>query len=178
MRIEDKAGRIKLLLLDVDGVLTDGRILLDQRGGEQKSFDVKDGEGLKLLLRAGLTAALVSGRRSEVVERRAQELGIEAVYQGVKDKSSVCRQLQKQRSLDTEEICCIGDDLPDLAMFSEAGLRMAVADAVQEVREAADMVLSHKGGRGAVREACEWLLRKQGKWKQSLAGLGGQDRSK
>jgi 3-deoxy-D-manno-octulosonate 8-phosphate phosphatase (KDO 8-P phosphatase) len=105
-------------------------------------------------------------------------LKIKDVYQGVNDKSGLCRRLRQERRLGKEEICCIGDDLPDLAMFREAGLRMAVADAVKEVRESADVVLSQKGGLGAVREACEWLLRKQGKWQRVLTGLGGKGRSK
>ena len=157
MRAGGPSG-IRLVVLDVDGVLTDGRILLDERGGELKTFHVRDGLGIKKLQAAGIEVAIVSGRSSLAVEHRARELGIEVVHQGVSDKRGLCRELRLQRGLDRAAVCCVGDDLPDLEAFAEAGLRVAVADAVRAVRAAADRVTRHRGGEGAVRELCEWLL--------------------
>ena len=163
--IEEKAARIKLVFLDVDGVMTDGRITINDRGEETKSFDVKDGYGLKMLVSCGVEVVIISARRSQVVEHRARDLGIEEVYQGVTDKKALCNRLIKDRGLNKQQVCCLGDDLPDLAMFTESGLRITVADAVEEVREAADFITGRKGGFGAVREACEWILKCQGKWR-------------
>ncbi|MCD6295659.1 MAG: HAD hydrolase family protein [Deltaproteobacteria bacterium] len=171
---EKKAGKIKLVFLDVDGVMTDGRITMDAQGKETKSFCVKDGLGLRMLMSGGVDVVIVTGRSSQVVEHRANDLGIEEVYQGVTDKNLLCRQIIKDRGLMKQEVCCIGDDLADLPMFSEAGLCIAVADAVKEVREAADFITRSKGGLGAVREACEWLLKCQGKWQTALAPFAGE----
>ena len=155
---------MKLLFLDVDGVLTDGRITLNERGEEVKSFDVKDGYGLKLLMADGIEVAIVTGRRSRVVAHRARELGIEEVHQGISDKGPLCRGLIEKRGLTRSQVGCVGDDLPDLAMFQEAGLCMTVADAAGEVRERADYITSKRGGHGAVREICEWILKCRGRW--------------
>jgi 3-deoxy-D-manno-octulosonate 8-phosphate phosphatase (KDO 8-P phosphatase) len=172
--IEEKVAKIRLLLLDVDGVMTDGRITMNERGEEIKSFDVKDGQGLKMLMSGGVEVVLVTGRRSRVVEQRAHDLGIGEAYQGISDKKALCRQLMAGKGLKKEEICCIGDDLPDLAMFSVAGLCIAVADAVKEVREAADFTTRSNGGSGAVREVCEWILKGQGKWHHAMTALTGE----
>jgi 3-deoxy-D-manno-octulosonate 8-phosphate phosphatase (KDO 8-P phosphatase) len=172
--INDKASKIKLLLLDVDGVMTDGRITLNDRGEETKTFNVKDGLGLKMLMFSGLEVVIVTGRRSQVLAHRSKELGIEEVYQGVKDKNTVCQLLKKAKDLKKEEICSLGDDIPDLGMFKESGLRIAVADAVKEVREAADFITKSNGGFGAVREACELILKCQGKWRDALAVFTGE----
>ena len=171
---EEKAAKIKLLFLDVDGVMTDGRITMNSQGEETKSFNVKDGLGLKMLMSGGVDVVIVTGRSSQVVEHRANDLGIQEVHQGVTDKNLLCRQIIKDREFTKQEICCIGDDLTDLPMFSEAGLCIAVADAVKEVREAADFITRSKGGFGAVREACEWLLKCQGKWQAALDPLAGK----
>jgi len=162
--MKEKAARIKLLILDVDGVLTDGRITINERGEEVKSFNVKDGLGLKMLMSTGIEAVIITGRKSMVVEHRAKELGIDEVWQGIKDKRALCKRIIREKGLEKKEICCIGDDLPDLAMFMEAGLRIAVADGVEEVREKADFVTKKKGGCGAVREACELILKSKGAW--------------
>jgi len=162
--MKEKAGSIKLLILDVDGVLTDGRITMNERGEEIKSFNVKDGLGLKIIMSAGIEVVLITGRKSMVVEHRAKELGIDEVWQGIKDKRALCKKIIGEKGLEKKEVCCIGDDLPDLAMFMEAGLRIAVADGVEEVREKADFVTDKKGGYGAVREACEWILKGKGAW--------------
>ena len=162
--MKEKAASIKLLILDVDGVLTDGRITMNERGEEVKSFDVKDGLGLKMLMSTGVEVVIITGRKSMVVEHRAKELGIDEVWQGFKDKGALSRKIIGEKGLEKNEVCCIGDDLPDLAMFMEAGLRIAVADGVEEVREEADFVTNKKGGYGAVREACEWILKSKGAW--------------
>ena len=172
--LNEKASKIKLLLLDVDGVMTDGRIIMNDRGEETKAFNVKDGLGLKMLMSSGLEVVIVTGRRSQVLAHRSRELGIEEVYQGVKDKNTVCRQLKKARDLKKEQVCSLGDDIPDLAMFTESGLCIAVADAVEEVREAADFITKSNGGFGAVREACELILKCQGKWRDALAAFTGE----
>ena len=162
--MEDKAAGIKLLFLDVDGVLTDGRITLNENGEEIKTFDVKDGLGLKLLMSEGVEIVIVTGRRSRAVAHRARELGIREVYQGVSDKSAVCRRLIAQKGLQKSEVGSVGDDLPDLAMFRESGLRITVADAAREVREQADFITNKRGGHGAIREVSEWILKCRGRW--------------
>jgi len=159
-----KTDRIKILFVDVDGVLTDGHITLNEKGEEIKSFHVKDGLGLKMLMSAGIEVVILTGRASGAVARRAQELGIMDLYQGSKDKGAACRQILREKGLGKREAGCIGDDLPDLVMFGETGLRIAVADAVEEVRRKADFVTLSGGGHGAVREACEWILKRQGDW--------------
>ena len=172
--IEDKAARIKLLILDVDGVMTNGRVIMNDRGEETKYFCVKDGLGLRMLMTAGVEVALVTGRRSQVVLHRAEDLGIKHVYQGVADKRALCSQMIRDNGFKKQEVCCMGDDLPDLAMFMESGLRVAVADAAEEVRNASDFITKSKGGDGAVREVCELILRCQEKWDDMLAGFTGE----
>lgn len=156
--------KIKLLLLDVDGVMTDGRIIYDNDGGETKSFDVKDGHGLKLVQRAGIQVGIITGRQSAVVERRAAELGIELVYQGVKDKRLPFNEILKQFALTAEEIAYVGDDIVDLPIMRQVGFAATVADAVDDVKPFADMVTKRSGGRGAVREICDFLLKESGRW--------------
>lgn len=172
--IKDKAAKIKLLILDVDGVMTDGRVIMNDRGEETKHFCVKDGQGLRMLMTAGVEVALVTGRRSQVVLHRAEDLGIKHVYQGVADKRALCSQVIRDNGFKKQEVCCMGDDLPDLAMFMGSGLRVAVADAAEEVREASDFITKSKGGDGAVREVCERILKSQGKWSDMLTALTGK----
>ncbi len=155
---------IRLLVLDVDGVMTDGRIYLDGRGEEIKVFDVKDGYGLSRLMRAGVEVAIITGRSSPAVARRAEELGINEVHQGVADKGALLDEILRKRGLDQAEVCCVGDDLPDLPLLNRAGLAVAVADAAAEVRAAATLITKSKGGRGAVREVCELILSAGGLW--------------
>ena len=169
--LEEKASKIKLLFLDVDGVMTDGCITMNEQGEETKTFNVKDGLGLKMLRSSGVEVVIVTGRRSQALARRAKELGIEDVYQGVQDKKTLCRQLKGAKGLKRDQVCSLGDDLPDLAMFAESGLRIAVADAVKDVRDTADFITKNKGGLGAVREVCELVLKCQGKWRDLLAGF-------
>ncbi len=164
MMTSDWATRIKLLILDVDGVMTDGRIIMNARGEEIKRFHVRDGYGIKCLLDAGIDVVIITGRKSKVVEFRAKELGIQEVYLGVKEKGSVCRELIERKNLIKDEVCCMGDDLPDLSMFIQAGVCIAVADAAAEVRNAASYVTEQRGGHGAVREVCELILKAQQNW--------------
>ncbi|MFZ7112727.1 MAG: KdsC family phosphatase [Desulfatiglandales bacterium] len=160
--------RIKLLVLDVDGVLTDGRIILNDHGEEIKRFHARDGVGLSLLMAAGIDVAVITGRISGVVQHRARELGITEIHQGVKDKAAIFFDLLQRKGLEKAEVCVVGDDLPDLPMFRLAGLAVAVADAALEVREAATVVTKRRGGLGAVREVCELILKTQGKWENAL----------
>lgn len=166
--MENKAANIKALILDVDGVLTDGNITLNDRGEEIKSFHVRDGLGLRLLMNAGIEVIIITGRKSEVVAQRARELGIREVYQGIKDKGALCEKLMRQKQLEKDQLCCIGDDLPDLPLLHRAGLSIAVADAAPEVRQDAGMITKSKGGKGAVREVCEIILKAREKWAEAL----------
>ncbi len=160
----EKMRRVRALISDVDGVLTDGRIIVNSEGVESKQFDVRDGHGLKLLIRYGIDVILVTGRKSRTVEWRAADLGIAEIYQGVWDKGAVFEEIIKKRNLAPEETACIGDDVVDIPMMRRAGFSAAVADAVSEVVDVADYVASRPGGRGAVREICEMLLKAGGHW--------------
>ncbi|MDB5308698.1 MAG: kdsC [Gemmataceae bacterium] len=159
-----RAARIELLLLDVDGVLTDGGIVYADNQVEIKRFHVRDGSGLKLWQRAGKRAAIVSGRRSPVVDVRAAELGIAPVLQGHGEKLPAFEAVLAETGVRADQVCAVGDDLPDLPVLTRCGLAVAVADACPEVRAAADYVTTVPGGHGAVRDAIEWLLTAQGKW--------------
>lgn len=167
--LREQAKRIRLLLLDVDGVLTDGRITYGNAGLEVLSFYVRDGLALKAAQRAGITVGLVSGRKSEALLRRVEELGLVEVHTGVEDKMGVYRQLRMRYDLADAEIAYMGDDLPDLPVLRQAGLAISVADAPAEVRSTAHLVASLPGGQGAVREVVEWLLKSQGVWGQVCA---------
>ncbi len=156
---QDKAQSIKLLALDVDGILTDGRIYYGNNGEELKAFNIKDGLGIKLLQRAGVTVAIITGRKSAMVERRAKELGISEVVQGREDKREALEELCQRHKLTLAECAYMGDDLPDLSAINAAGLGLSVADATSAVRSAAQWCSTRNGGEGAVREACEFILR-------------------
>jgi len=160
---------IQLLVLDVDGVLTDGGLYVDDKGHPSKKFNVKDGLGIKLAQRFGIQVAILTGKTSRVVEYRAKELGIEHVIQGSKDKGADIEALCEQTGIPIRLTAMIGDDLPDLPAFAVVGFPVAVGDAVDEVKQAASLVTRAHGGRGAVREAIEHLLKDQGKWDAALA---------
>ncbi len=162
--IERRASHIKLLLMDCDGVLTDGRLWLLEHGDEHKSFNTHDGLGLSLLHRAGLKSGILSGRFSQGVTRRAQELGIEFVHQGDPEKMEAFRQVLRQAGVDENEVAFVGDDLTDIPIMQRAELAVAVADAVAETRSVAHYVTQAKGGHGAVREVVEMILKSQGHW--------------
>jgi 3-deoxy-D-manno-octulosonate 8-phosphate phosphatase (KDO 8-P phosphatase) len=150
--------RVRLLVLDVDGVLTDGRLHYGPRGEQLKVFHVRDGHGIKQVARAGITVAIISGRTSAALLRRAKELGIQHVFQGVDDKLVALRTLAKARRVDLSEVACIGDDTPDAPMLEACGLGIAVADAHADALGAADLVTARSGGQGAVREVCDWIM--------------------
>ncbi|HKD53197.1 MAG TPA: HAD-IIIA family hydrolase [Steroidobacteraceae bacterium] len=152
------SAAIRLLVLDVDGVLTDGRLYYGPRGESLKVFDVRDGLGIVQLQRAGLSVAVISGRRSAMVTARCRELGVHHVHQGVSDKLAVLRRLCTRLRLTPAAVACVGDDLPDVPVMRAAALSFAVADAPPAVRRAADVVTRRRGGRGAVREVCDHLL--------------------
>ena len=162
-----KALPIKLLILDVDGVLTDGHITYTSDGQELKSFHIHDGLGIKLLQQSGIDVGIITGRNSPMVERRAYELGIKHLIQGREDKWQAMQTLVAALGLTPEETAYMGDDLPDLAAINRAGLGIAPANAAAILREQADLVTSRSGGHGAVREACEFILEARGE----LAGL-------
>lgn len=172
--IEEEASRIKLVIMDVDGVMTDGGIIYNDRGEEIKCFNVKDGQGLRLLMDAGIEVAIITGRESGAVEHRARDLEIKHVFQGIKDKGSICAKLLEQKGLKKDQVCCIGDDLPDIPMFYHAGLAVAVSDAAKEVRDAASYVTRNPGGKGAVREVCELILKALGSWPRNINAPPGK----
>jgi 3-deoxy-D-manno-octulosonate 8-phosphate phosphatase (KDO 8-P phosphatase) len=163
--VRKKAGRIKLLLLDVDGVLTDGRILVDHRGSEIKSFDVRDGQGIRLLQRAGIQVGIVSGRSSTAVKHRAKELGIKLVYQGADDKLVAYEKIKRVTGLSDLEVAYVGDDLVDLPLLRRVGLAITVNDCWADLKPACNYVAQSDGGKGAVREVTEFLLKAQSKWR-------------
>jgi 3-deoxy-D-manno-octulosonate 8-phosphate phosphatase (KDO 8-P phosphatase) len=171
--LAQRAAAIELLLLDVDGVLTDGRIVYTDNGVELKTFHVRDGSGLKLWHLAGKKSAILSGRTSKAVEVRAAELGVGLVLQGISDKRAGFQQVLMQTRLRAEQVCCVGDDIPDLPLLRQCGLAVAVADACPEARSAAQYVTQAAGGAGAVRETIELILRCQDRWQKLVEQLVG-----
>jgi 3-deoxy-D-manno-octulosonate 8-phosphate phosphatase (KDO 8-P phosphatase) len=162
--VQQRAARIKLLLMDCDGVLTDGRIWLFEDGEEQKGFHTRDGLGIDLLHRAGLRSGIISGRSSGAVARRAHSLGMSFVVQGHQEKRKAFADTVLQASVSNVEVAYIGDDLNDIPLLLQSGLGVAVADAVLETRECAHYVTNAAGGYGAVREVVELILKAQGRW--------------
>jgi len=167
--LAERIRAVKLVIFDVDGVLTDGRIVLDDHGVESKFFDVRDGSGIKWLVRVGLDVAFLTGRQSHVVEVRAAELGVTRIHQGAKVKIDVYERLLNEAGLQDEAVAYAGDDLIDLPIMRRVGLALAPADARPEVKAAAHYVCREGGGRGAVREIVELILKGQGFWEQVTA---------
>ncbi len=159
-----KLNTIKMLVLDVDGVLTDGTIVVDERGKESKFFNVLDGHGIKMWKRAGLMAAFLSGRVSGATKQQAEELDVDFCLEGRRDKLKGLRELLRLSGVSLEQIAYVGDDLPDLPVVRCAGFGVAVDGAADEVKDAADYVTKRKGGQGAVREIIEYILKKTGRW--------------
>jgi 3-deoxy-D-manno-octulosonate 8-phosphate phosphatase (KDO 8-P phosphatase) len=170
LALQDKASKIKLLLLDVDGILTDGGIYLDNRGVETKRFDVRDGQGITLLQRAGIRVGLVTGRTSEIVRHRARELGVEIVYQGVGNKAAIYEEIKRDAALEDNQIAYMGDDIGDLPVLRRAGLAITVSKS-WVAKSHVDYVTRAAGGRGAVREIADLLLHATGAWNR----LVGED---
>ena len=162
--VRKKAQDIKLLLLDVDGVLTDGRIIIDERGVETKHFDVRDGQGIVLLMRAGIEVGLITARTSKIVSYRAKELGLRIVRQGVRSKAVVYAEIRRQTGLAETQIAYVGDDIGDLEILHRVGLAVTVNDGWEDLSRVVDYVTDKAGGRGAVREVAELLLKAQNKW--------------
>jgi 3-deoxy-D-manno-octulosonate 8-phosphate phosphatase (KDO 8-P phosphatase) len=170
-----RASRVTMVVLDVDGVLTDGRLYFGARGEVLKAFDVRDGHGIKLLRSAGLGVALLTARSSRIVAARARELGIADVLQGQQDKLAGLRRLLRRAGVEAERCAYMGDDWPDLPVLAEVGFAAAVADAAPEVRRAAHWVAPAAGGRGAVRALAEYVLRAQSRFERLLqAGRAAQ----
>lgn len=162
----EKAARVRLFLTDVDGVLTDGGIAYDSGGREIKRFHVRDGHGIKMLQRAGVEVGIITGRKSEVVEVRAKELGISLVRQGATDKVEAWRRILEETGFSPAETSYVGDDIVDVPLLRKVGFAAAVADAEGYVLEAADFISSRPGGHGAVREIIEFVMRSSGAWEK------------
>lgn len=169
----EKARRIRLVIFDVDGVLTDGGLFIDCDGREHKVFNSRDGHGMKMLQESGVRIGIITGRRSDAVMHRMDGLGIDLVHQGCQDKLPAFRELQTSLGLDASEIACVGDDVVDLPMLRRSGLAIAVSDAHELVTRHADWVTPSRGGRGAARDVCELILQAQGvlaeRWEQYLS---------
>ncbi|HID77109.1 MAG TPA: phenylphosphate carboxylase subunit delta [Planctomycetaceae bacterium] len=176
MDLAERCRPIQLILSDVDGVLTDGLLVLDNRGIETKRFHIRDGMGIRLWQRAGYRFGLVTHRSSQAVKLRAAELDVAIVRQGTEDKLAAVREILGQLRLAPDQACYIGDDLPDLGPLHHVGLGVAVADACAELRQAAHYVTSLPGGSGAVRETIEVILKAQGRWNELLLAYMGQQR--
>lgn len=169
--MEKDLGQIKLLLLDVDGVLTDGRITYTDSGEQVKSFNAKDGLGIRLLMDAGIQVGIVTGRTSGALRHRCANLGITLLFDGIKDKSRALDEIVHRTGIPAETIGFAGDDLIDLPAMTRAGVAFAVADAAEEVKARADFICTKPGGNGAVREICEAILKAGGKWDAILSGF-------
>lgn len=163
-----RAAPIKLLALDVDGVLTDGALIYGRNGEELKIFNVQDGTGLVLLIQAGVEVIWISGRESAAVALRGKEIGVKAVFQGVRDKLSLFLSILQDRGLAKEEAAFMGDDVQDFPLLSQAGLAAAPADAAPAVQRVAHYVTAKPGGKGAVRELCDLILEARGEWERIL----------
>lgn len=162
--VEDRAKKIKLLMLDVDGVLTDGRIIYDNFGDELKCFNVHDGMGFSLLRNAGIETIIVTSKKSKIVSRRAKEMGVSRVFQSAVEKVRVYEKVLKRCRLKHEEVCYIGDDITDVPILKRVGLAVAVANGTDEVKTTAHYVTKREGGKGAAREIIDLILRSQSKW--------------
>jgi len=180
--VRDRLAAIELLVLDVDGVLTQGDIIYSDSGVEAKAFDVKDGLGIRVASEAGLQIAIMTGRASRVVERRARDLRISDILQRVGDKAAALRKLAADKRIPLERVAFMGDDLNDREAMRLVGLSIAPADAVPEIQQDAGLVTDAPGGRGAARQAVEAILRAKGEWDKAVAsyleGLSARDRSR
>ena len=174
LTVDERAERIKLFLFDVDGVLTDGLVILHADGSESKGFNIKDGAAIVWAQRAGIPVGLISSRSSGATAQRAAQLAVRIVHQGVPSKSAAFDRILADANVTEDAVSYMGDDLLDLPVLTRCGLAAAPADAVEEVRNAAHWVSREKGGRGAVRELIEIVLKAQGRWTGIVAEHGGQ----
>ncbi len=161
-------AQVKLLVLDVDGVLTDGRIIYTDSGEQIKQFSSRDGLGLRLLMDNGIQAGIITGRISGALTHRCRNLGVDLIFDGIFDKAQALEQMARQTGIDPSAMAFMGDDLIDLPAMNRAGIAIAVADAVDEVKARADIVTRASGGRGAVREICDAILKAAGLWENAL----------
>jgi 3-deoxy-D-manno-octulosonate 8-phosphate phosphatase (KDO 8-P phosphatase) len=166
--ILEKASRVKVLLLDVDGVLTDGRIIYDSKGRDSKFFDVHDGLGVYLLKKAGIPTVLITAKGSRAICPRARDMQVAEVFADVSPKTAVLDKILKKYKVKPEELCFVGDDLVDLCLMKRVGFPVAVFNACPEIKQAVSYITLRYGGRGAVREVAELLLKAQGKWEKAL----------
>ncbi len=167
--LHNKIKAIKCLILDVDGVLTDGGIVFDDEGRQIKRFDVRDGHGLKMLMRYGIDVVLLTGRTSQAVLHRALDLGIEDVHQGAKNKLDVYQEILRKKNILASATAFVGDDVVDVPVLRRVGFSVTVADAAEDVKKLVDYITEKNGGRGAVREVCELILQVQGHWAELAA---------
>ena len=167
--IAARASKVELLILDCDGVLTDGRIFMLPDGDETKSFDVKDGHAIVMLQRAGIKVGIISGRKSSVVRARAKELGIAHLHEMAWVKTEAYQKMLDEEKLSDEQVCYIGDDVVDIPLLKRVGLAVSVADAVEEAKRFSHLVTERAGGRGAVREVIELIMKAQNKWADALS---------
>lgn len=163
-----KASKIKLLLLDVDGVLTDGRIIYDSHGRDSRFFDVHDGLGVYVLHKFGIKTVLITAKSSKTIAPRAKDMRVVEVFADIFPKSAVFNKILKKYNVNSDEVCFVGDDLVDLSIMRKVGLPVAVANAAVEIKEVAGFITNRTGGRGAVREVAELILKSQGKWEDVL----------
>ena len=168
---EKRLNDIKLLLLDVDGVMTDGSIIYNDSGEEIKVFCVRDGLGIRMLMKSGINVGIVTGRSSDALYHRCKNLHIEYIFDGVSDKAATLDKITEKTGIKDQEIAYIGDDLPDISIMRKVGIPIAVADAHENVIEVAHMVTSAKGGAGAIREVCEVLIKAQDNWEAVIKQL-------
>ncbi len=170
VELVEKAKKIKILLLDVDGVLTDGRIIYDSCGRDMKFFDVHDGLGVYALKKAGIKTILITAKGSRAIRPRARDMQVEAVFENISPKSSALEKILKKYKVSNEEVCFVGDDLVDLCLMKRVGLPIAVFNACPEIKQTASYITLKLGGRGAVREVAELILKAQGRW-EGIVGL-------
>ncbi|OGX16431.1 MAG: hypothetical protein A2166_00895 [Omnitrophica WOR_2 bacterium RBG_13_41_10] len=164
----EKLKKIKLLLLDVDGVLTDGRIIYDSKGRDSKFFDVHDGMGVYLLYKAGIKTILITAKGSQAIRPRARDMRVEAVFENISPKTAVLDKILKRYKVTSEELCFVGDDFVDLCLMKKVGFPVAVFNACPEIKQVSNYITVREGGRGAVREVAELILKAQGKWEKAL----------
>ena len=165
-----KSEKTRLLILDVDGVLTDGKLFFDVAGNEYKSFHARDGHGMKMLLQTGVEIAIISGRKSEIVETRMKALGVKYIFQGQEDKVGSFNDLLRELKLNEEQVAYVGDDLLDLPVMQRVGFAITVDDANFAVKKFADWCTSLRGGEGAVREVCDFIMQSQGNLDAAING--------
>jgi len=166
--LKEKARKIKLLLLDVDGVLTDGRIIYDSRGRDSKFFDVHDGLGVYILRKAGIKTVLITAKGSRAIIPRARDMRVEELFADVSPKTAALEKILKKYKVGIEEVCFVGDDLVDLGLMKRVGFSVAVFNAAPEIKQSASYITIRQGGRGAVREVAELILKSQGKWEEII----------